>query len=257
MIKGSITSLLVYLATLTFLSSAEAIAGSYTTNFTSTENPISENGQWRNGQTDGVLWTNVRTTPGLVFGTQPGNGAGNALYADSTAVLTGTWGPNQSAQAVVVNTTPGGNLGIFEEVELRIHTTISANSITGYECNFSTRPASDNGQYAQIVRWNGPLGNPSGFTLLDSRAMTTILATGDVVRCRNSGSTITISRNGVDLFSVSDSTYVASGQGSPGVGFFLQNTTGVNSQYGFTSFTASDGADTVPPDAPKNLRVLP
>jgi hypothetical protein len=28
--------------------------------------------------------------------------------------------------------------------------------------------------------------------------------------------------------------------GNPGIGAFLQNTTGVNGDYGFTSFTASD-----------------
>ena len=41
--------------------------------------------------------------------------------------------------------------------------------------------------------------------------------------------------------------------GSPGMGFYLQNATGKNGDYGFTSFTASDGG--LPP--PTNLRVVP
>jgi hypothetical protein len=56
--------------------------------------------------------------------------------------------------------------------------------------------------------------------------------------CKNVGSTITTYVNGTPIFSFTDSTYTG---GSPGIGMFLQGTTGVNSQYGFTSFSASDG----------------
>jgi len=203
------------------------------------ENPISEGSNWLNGGKNGANWTNVNTTPGLAYGTMTSM---SAQFADSTAVLTGTWGANQTAQAVVVNNTPQSNLGIFEELELRLNTKIQTNSITGYECNFSARPLNDNGpntgQYAQIVKWNGPLAS---FTLLDSRTMATPLVTGDVVGCRGAGSggsrTITISRNGVDLFSVNNNTHT---DGSPGIGMFLQGI-GVNSDYGFSRFTASDG----------------
>ena len=113
MIKGSIASLLVYLATLTFLSSAEAIAGSYTTNFPSAENPISENASWIGGKTSGLDWSDFRSTPGLAFGKQPGNSS--PPYDDSIALLTGTWGPTQTVQATVK--TVNQNEGLFEEVE--------------------------------------------------------------------------------------------------------------------------------------------
>src|SRR5260221_14050462 len=46
--------------------------GPYTTTFSRAENPISEGGKWRNGQTDGLDWTDVRTTPGFAFGTEIG-----------------------------------------------------------------------------------------------------------------------------------------------------------------------------------------
>src|SRR5256885_14106702 len=68
----------------------------YTTNFPLAENPISEGGNWINGGSVGLSWANVRTTPGLAFGTESGSGG----YDDSTAVLAGTWNADQMAQAV-------------------------------------------------------------------------------------------------------------------------------------------------------------
>jgi chitodextrinase len=199
----------------------------YSTTFPLTENPISESLSWINGKTVGLDWSDVATTPGLAFGTQIYTGNDN----DSTAVLTGTWGPNQTAQATVhtVNQQSGS---VYEEVELRLRTTITAHSITGYEFNY--RCTADGSQYVQIVRWNGALNS---FTLLDSRTGPG-LHNGDVVKATISGSTLTTYINNVVIFSVTDSTY---SNGSPGIGFFLQGATGVNSDFGFTSFSASDG----------------
>src|SRR5262249_21110591 len=101
--------------------------GNYATSFPLNENPISESGLWLNGKTDGLDWANIRTTPGLAFGTETGSGG----YDDSTAVLKGTWGPNQSAKATVhIGARAGG--GTFKEVEIRLRSTISAHSCTGY-----------------------------------------------------------------------------------------------------------------------------
>jgi hypothetical protein len=189
----------------------------------------------------GANWTNINTTPGLAYGTQPGNAGGNPQFADSTAVLTGAWGANQQAQAVVVNSNQQNGSGIFEEVEIRLNTTITSGSITGYECHYSLR--TDGSQYAQIVRWNGPL---AGFDLLDGHTLPpsvipgtpVSVTTGTTVMCKNVGDTITTYVNGTAIFSVTDSTYTG---GSPGIGMFLQGTTGVNRDYGFMSFSASDG----------------
>jgi hypothetical protein len=205
----------------------------YTTGFPLLENPIFESGIWLNGGQDGANWTDINTTPGLAFGTQTGNAPGPAQFADSTAVLTGTWGANQQAQAVVFNSNPKNGSGIFEEVEIRLNTTITSGSITGYECNYSLR--TDGSQYAQIVRWNGPLAD---FTLLNSLRLTVPVTTGTKVMCQNVGGAITTYVNGTAIFSVTDSTYTG---GSPGIGMFLQGTTGVNRDYGFMSFSASDG----------------
>ena len=77
---------------------AEAIAATYTTNFPLIENPISEGGHWINGLTNGIDWADVATTPGRAFGTQT---VISPNYGDSTALLTGSWGPTQTVQGVV------------------------------------------------------------------------------------------------------------------------------------------------------------
>ena len=108
-----------------------AFAQTYTTNFPGTENPISEGGKWTNGKANGIDWADCRTTPGFAFGTQ----SGVTGYDDDTALLTGTWGPNQAAQATVRSVNQNPNL--YEEVEIRLRSSISAHSITGYEIIFS------------------------------------------------------------------------------------------------------------------------
>jgi hypothetical protein len=198
----------------------------YTTSFPLTENPISEGGHWINGGTTGLDWGNVETTPGLAFGTVV---SGGPPYNDSTAVRSGGWGTDQTAQATVHIASP--NSAIFEEVELRLRTTITPHSITGYEFNF--RCTSDGSQYAQIVRWNGPLNS---FTYLNA-ATGPGLHDGDVVKATAVGSTLTSYINGVQQVQWTDSTYPG---GSPGVGFYNQGGTAMdNASYGFTSFTAT------------------
>ena len=132
----------------------------YTTNFPLTENPISEGGSWINGGTVGLDWANVQTAGGLVEGVGPAA----AEYSDPTAVLAGNWGPNQTVTATVysdgVEDKPGQSYD--KEVEIRLRTSISAHSITGYEIN--CRTPNDSYSYIAIVRWNGALGD---FTVLN------------------------------------------------------------------------------------------
>ncbi len=66
----------------------------YATTFLGTENPLSESGRWIQGATTGVLWGDVRCTPGLAFGN---NISPSPPYNDPTAVLPGAWGPIQTA----------------------------------------------------------------------------------------------------------------------------------------------------------------
>jgi hypothetical protein len=119
-------------------------------------------------------------------------------------------------------------------VEIRLRSTIAANSITGYEinCSVSTDPTS--GDYMQIVRWNGALGS---FTQLNGSAQHCV--NGDVLRATISGSLISVYLNDMStpVMTWSDPTFST---GSPGMGFYLQGATGLNANYGLSSFTASD-----------------
>jgi len=223
--------------------SLEALQGSYTTSFTQTENPISEGSRWINGKTVGLDWSNVAVSSGVAYGTQRGIDG----YNDSLAVLSGTWGPDQTAEATVHSINQvGGNT--FQEVELLLRFAISAHSARGYEINF--RAVNTSEAYSQIVRWNGSLGN---FTLIDSRGGTAYgIKEGDVVKATIVGNKITTYINGVAKFSVTDSTF---SNGAPGMGFYLQGS-GVTSNYGFTKFTASDGGSNNVPAPPSNLRII-
>lgn len=210
-----------------------ARATSYSTSFTGTENPVSESGNWINGGTAGLAWTNVRTTPGMAFGTQ--NGAGS--FDDSTAVLSGTWGANQTVTATVH--TIAHTQSTFEEIELRLRTTIIANSITGYEINFAVGPGQN---YTQIVRWNGALGS---FTMLANQPTGGGVVNGDVISASvDATNTIRVFKNGVQVNSATDATFTA---GRPGMGFFLQGALN-SADYGLSSLSASDSA--APPPLP-------
>jgi hypothetical protein len=224
---------LLYLATWgvgspPIVSASTAAPRTYSTNFPLTENPISENGNWINGQTAGLDWANVRTSRGLAFGDE----SGKVKYDDSTALLTGPWGPDQTAQATVHSVNQ--NEKIYEELELRLRSSLSAHSATGYEINF--RCLKTNKAYLEIVRWNGPLGS---FTYIKRGVGAQYgVANGDVIKATMVGNVITVFKNDVQMLQATDDTYKS---GSPGIGFYIQDTTGVNSDYGFTNFAATDG----------------
>ncbi len=211
----------------------------YSTSFPLTESSISESGHWIDGQTVGLDWGNVVTTPGRAFGA---DGSGN--FADPTAILTGTWGADQSVEATVFSLNQ--NSAYYEEVEVRLRSAITAHSNTGYEINF--RCTHDGSQYVQIVRWNGPLGN---FTYV-TEAKGPGIKNGDVVKATIVGSVITAYINGVQVAQGTDTTFT---HGNPGMGFYFQGIGTANRDYGFTSLTATSGATAVP-SAPKNLRII-
>jgi hypothetical protein len=238
-------ALAVVLVTLVRTDAQRAPATTYLTNFPLAEDPISEGGRWINGHAVGVEWKDVRTTKGLAFGA---DASGKAKYRDPTALLAGAWGPNQAIQARVrtVNQQRGK---VFEEVEIRLRSTITPHSNVGYEINF--RCTHDATQYVQIVRWNGPLGN---FTYI-ATGRGPGLRDGDIVKATVAGTVITAYINGAQVLQAADATFPS---GSPGMGFYLDGLAGVNSDFGFTSFAATDGAtlpSLAPPPSP--LRVAP
>jgi hypothetical protein len=191
---------------------------SYTTTFTGTETPISENGAW---QHNGGAWTVVAKANGFAHGTQTGNGN----YDDSYAYLSG-FPANQSASATIVLNTNATDANT-REAELLLRWSDSTNSATGYEINLHYL-----GAYVQIVRWNGAFGD---FTLIGGVTNLSKPKTGDVMTATIVGNVITVFYNGTQIAQATDSTYAT---GNPGMGFFIR-APAANTDFGFSSFTAS------------------
>jgi hypothetical protein len=188
----------------------------YTTNFDGTENPISENGAWVH---NGLDWKPVQKVNGVAFGTQTGTGG----YDDSYAHLSG-FPPNQSGSGVIQRF--AGSSGIHE-VEIHLRWSDSAHSAKGYECLLSY-----DASYAQLVRWNGPLGN---FTYIGWAAKAPMPKTGDTFSASITGNLIVAYYNGVEIMRATDTFWHT---GNPGMGFYRESAGSV-SDMGFTSYTAT------------------
>jgi hypothetical protein len=211
-----------------------ATHGPYTTDFSRTENPISEGGIWLNGHADGLDWTDVRTTPGFAFGTEiGGHRPAPDKYDDSTAILKGDWGPDQTVQATVRSVNPNQDGKVWEEVELRLRSSMSSHNCTGYEVMF--RCAKIPQAYCNVARWEGALGK---FTMLKQTEGSQYgVKDGDVVKASMIGNTLTAYINGVQVLQLQDSKFAS---GNPGVGYYLDGASGVIGDFGFTKFTATD-----------------
>jgi hypothetical protein len=201
------------------------LSNGYSTTFSFVENPISDGGKWINGAAVGLDWCNVRTSGSLAFGTE----ADSHGYDDSTALLTGAWNANQETEAVI---SLSGLKSESEEVELRLRSALTAHKCSGYEILFGWNTG---GYYAQIVRWNGNIGD---FTVLSPQYFTSSYSfkTGDHVRARMVNSTITVYLNEVLFMSCNDSRFAS---GNPGIGFFSRMPASHNAEFGFTYFRAS------------------
>jgi hypothetical protein len=219
---------------------------SYSTRFEHDETPISEDGLWLNGRRDGIDWCDVLTKDGHAFGevsrmnsaerraeqthgdaAAEGSGAmQEGDYDDPAAVLTGAWGRNQSVRATVYSRNPTDDY--FQEVEIRLRSSISLHSCDGYEVFW--RCSKGDAAYAEIVRWNGKVAD---FTSLARRVGPDCgVKDGDVVEATIVGDVIRSYINGVEILSVTDDVFPA---GSPGVGFnfYVGNT---NVDHGLSSF---------------------
>lgn len=198
-------------------------ARSYSTRFQLDEDSISEGGLWVNGRKDGIDWADVTTKEGLAHGTagrrlEQGNmlsaTAGVAVpegdYDDPTALLAGAWGRNQHAKARVFSRNQTEEY--FQEVELRLRSTITPHSCTGYEVFW--RCLKTEKAYALIVRWDGPLG--AWTVLARKRGSQYGVQDGDLVEATIVGNVIRSYVNGVEVLSATDDTYKA---GNPGIGF--------------------------------------
>jgi hypothetical protein len=202
--------------------SASSSSGqSYTSNFPNNEDPISEGSTWLLGKTDGLDWADVYTSSGKAHGKLY-----TTAYADPTAILKGTWGPDQVAEAKVFSQNQTSSQ--YQEVELRLRTKITAHSVTGYEINFRCLKTSE--AYCEIVRWNGDLGD---FTYLAQKSGTEYgVQDGDIIKATITGHTIKAYINGLEVSSGTDDTFT---EGNPGIGFYGSP----EIDYGFSNFSAS------------------
>src|SRR5216684_3003921 len=212
------------------LLAAVAVAQTYTTNFPLTEDPISEGGKWINAGVVGLDWSNVRATPGFAFGTN----SGTVAFADSWALLAGTWGSDQIVQAAIKDQNPADLAGCFQDIELVLRGNLSAHSATGYE--ITVRATNDANSYLLIARWNGLLGK---FTVLEQLSGSAYgVKTGDVFKATMVGNVTTAYINGVQKAKVTDNRYAT---GHPGMGFYRgiqASCSGTNADYGYTNYTA-------------------
>lgn len=178
---------------------------SYSTRFQLNEDPISEGGKWINGAKDGIDWYNVITKNGVAYGA-----VSKGAYTDPTALLTGTWGKNQTVKAKVFSRNQTEKY--YQEVEIRLRSTLTRQRCTGYEVFW--RCLKTQNAYAEIVRWNGKVGD---WTSLEKHSGPHYgVKDGDLVEATMVGNVIKGYVNGVEVISATDNTYKA---GNPGMGF--------------------------------------
>lgn len=203
----------------------------YSTTFPNAENPISQGGAWHH---NGTFWTLVRTAGNEAFGTQTGTGN----FDDSYAYL-GGFQPDVDVSATIFKD-PAIDGSTTHEVEIFVRFSDDASNARGYECNLAF-----SGAYGEVVRWNGGFGS---FTYVTPQGSGGGVApvTGDIFRVLVVGNLITTFLNGVvrnscDISSIGGQIWTS---GNPGMGFFRNAVNASpNSAYGFTSYTASDGAN--------------
>ncbi len=217
--------------TLILLIGWQLYATNYSTTFPASENPISQGSSWYNGADDGIDWCNVQTSSGYAWGVGPCP----VKYADPTAILKGAWGPNQTVQATArIGRTSSS---YYQEIELRLRTTVRAHKISGYEINFGVSHA-----YLEIVRWNGPLadftylGPSCKYPSVCARVTGFTIRDGDLAKATVSGSTISVYVNGILRATATDSTFT---DGNPGIGYNY-GCDGTYADFAWTNFSASD-----------------
>ena len=235
---------------LTCFAIKEGLAETYSTNFTLTEDPISEGGRWINGKTDGGDWSDCATNGSYVYGKM----VTSSNYNDDTCILTGTWGTNQTAFGTIYSNVDGGATG-EEEAEIRLLSSIIRGENKGYEILIDLNR--NNGYGIQIVRWNGPRGD---YDILTSGNVATG-KTGDVLK-----GTSVVTANSVTIRAYVNDRLIATAvdssasritSGNPGIGFYKNSYNGNNYDVGFTVYYATDGvSEPAIPEPPKNLHVV-
>jgi len=209
---------------------SKAVAGTYSTAFPLNESPISEGGNWIGGKSVGLDWSDVAVANHMAVCTV--DATHNPTYNDSTAILTGNWGSNQTVTATLFITNQG-SIG-YPEVELRLRSSISPHICTGYEILYSL--LNNSSTYISIVRWNGTYGNWTDIGhVIGSQYVST---NGSTLKATMIGTNITVYLNGAVVVTGADSTYT---NGNPGFGMDIDSShINQNGTFGLTGFSATD-----------------
>ncbi len=197
---------------------------SYSTNFDATEDPISEDGNWLGGATNGVGWSDLQTASGRCYAK-----SGSLVdYKDALAILNPlkfNIPVNQKVTSLVYldSYTPPGS----HELEQLLRWLCSSNYMPGYEALWTMNTN------VQLIRQEGDY-NPSGnFTALASDSIAD-MQNGDSLVSSIIASAILMKRNGSTAISHTDSTWTT---GTPGVGAWLTGG-GTPNRFCSTSFLA-------------------
>jgi hypothetical protein len=227
----------------------------YSTTFPIAEGRLSEGASWVEADTAGAgcdhhpCWGNMQSIPGEAFGvSEP------TRFGDPTAILTGTWGPDQTAEGTVVVSSAQPWRGCCHELELRLRTTISANAITGYEVYCSliwTNP------YCHIASWGGPNGSYVNLDECLGHTPAVYLKDGDTLKATITGTKpviITAFVNGLQIMQILDEGMCTFSDGkkhgpwitgNPGIGQYDSKDSDFRS-FGWSRFSAMDGLVPLP-----------
>lgn len=200
-------------------------SGTYSTDFSLTENPISEGGVWVRGRVEGLDWNNPKTAAGHATAS-----VAASRYNDSIAHLNNSdFHANQYAQGTVYLANGYTGNGGKHGVELLLRFSIGAHNAHGYEVMWDT-----SGEIA-VVRWNGPPGN---YTSLWSGPAPKPVD-GDVLRAEIAGNVISVYRNGsrVATIDVTSRGGTVWSSGQPGIGYWPVDGA-IPENYGWKNFQA-------------------
>lgn len=208
------------------------------------ENPFVDGGKFLNGATDGIDWNDVRAVNGALCPTAI---SGGPPYTDPTSLLQGTFRPNQRIRGKVKQINPQVD-PIFQEVEFRFRSQLSAHVNAGYEMLFR---AGVSNWYSSLVRWNGAVstvagGADGGFDeLVHYTGAPSGIVDGDICEGYVIGSLFTAKVNGTTIWTydtASDTapTGVGAGRparylsGQPGIGLWQHGgTSGLLTDFGW------------------------
>lgn len=195
----------------------------YSSTFDLNESSISEGSNWINGKTVGIDWMDVKTVDGVA----KGNPNYPDWWRDSTALLTGSWGTEQTVQGTIWCHPKTSDEHM--EIEARLRSSLSAHYNKGYEVTFNCNKSST--AYMYIVRWNGA---EKDFTILAQQTGKSWgVGNGDVVKASIMGNVISVYVNGIQRMQTTDNTYK---NGSPGIGFD-HNLKDSNEDFGLTDIS--------------------